>query len=566
MNLKFTSVKFKNLLSYGNTVTEVTLDTHRNTIITASNGHGKSTVIESICYALYGKPYRKIKLGQLVNSINRKALWVEINFTAGSHQYKVIRGQKPNIFEIWEDGELIKEDSASRDYQNYLETEILGLNFKTFKQIVVIGSASYVPFMNLDASDRRNITEEVLDIAVFSSMLDIAKQKVSEHKSAIDSLSFEIASTKSQIESQKAILSVMEAEQQSKSEELIQRQSALHESIQEQESVKTQCDAEIEVLGDVEYKLEALRKNTHKIEVALARLDGKIQDCEQSIAFFGKHTCPSCQQTITDDIRMNRQQALENTIGEHTHSKEELSGLLKSATEKIDVLVSKVTELNAINNKRHQAMFTIQSLRKQLAELEAEVPAESIALSKQQLKELVKTLVGKTEEKNSLSKSIEYYKTSVEVLKDSGIKAKIIATFIPLMNKLINEYLEKFDMFVSFELDETFTETIKSRNRDTFSYNSFSEGEKRKIDLSILFAWRKIAMSRNSVATNLLIFDETLDSSLDESSVNTFVDILDSIESDVNTIVISHRNMVPELFDRHIKVEKVRDFSILTET
>jgi len=564
MHIKFHYVKFKNLLSYGNAETTVVLDQHKHTIFTAKNGSGKSSISESICYALYGKPYRNIKLGQLINSINKKALLVEIAFTKGSDQFKVIRGQKPTIFEIYKNGEKILEDAASRDYQTYLETEILGINFKTFKQIIVMGSAAYTPFMSLTAAERRNITEEVLDIAVFSSMSDIAKQKVSEYKSQVQSLDYEITVIKNQIETQKELLATLTEEAKVKSDEVKLKIQESNVKIAEHTKRLADIESELCSIGDVDDKHDALVESKNKLQLKLAKINQQIETLNESLEMYHDDACPTCGQTFAEDLKQSKAEEHQCKVSKLTDIQEQLNSMLADFNSKIVAVAQSVKHCRSLIQERNNILYAKRLEEQTVLELSKETSSDGIDLCKAKLKDCVASLVDKTDEKNEASKNLNYYKASVEILKDTGIKSKVISTFIPVLNQMINEYLNKFDMFVSFELDENFNETIKSRHRDTFTYNSFSEGERTKIDLAILFAWRRLAMSRNSVSTNLLIFDETLDRGLDEDSVQIFIDILSSIEDNVNSIVISHRNVVPEMFDRQMTVEKVRDFSVLT--
>ena len=564
MFIRFHSITVKNFMSYGNVDTSIELDQHHNTLVTGTNGSGKSSIVlDGISYALFNKPYRKITLGLLVNSINKKQMLTKIDFSIGTDKFLVVRGQKPNVFEIFKNGELIKEDSSGRGYQAMLESDILKMNYKTFKQIIVIGSATYVPFMSLDAADRRKITEDVLDIAVFSSMLEIANKKVKEHKSVIDSLTYEIGLLKTQITSQKELLTSLEQETTDKKQEQerIKQESLVR--IQELEAKKESIEQKSILLEEETSKLDNLVSTKEKLEKQIFKLQNKKDDSTNRLSFYEKDSCPTCFQQIPDDFRKEKQSEL-NLISEDV-SKQILAGntLLEQFKEKVQVLSSKMQEYSKLNQERRDIEQEIRSEQRTLSSQSVSVKTDSLDLCKQKLKDLILSYTTKVDSKNQYSKDIDYYKVSVDILKDSGIKSKIISTFIPLMNQMINEYLEKLDLFISFELDEMFNETIKSRHRDAFTYNSFSEGEKKKIDLAILFSWRKIAMSRNSVSTNLLIFDETLDSSIDENSVDTVTEILSSIESTTNTIVISHRNVGIEMFDRHIKTKMHQNFSIL---
>lgn len=565
MQIEFELVRFKNLLSYGNAETTIVLNQHKNTIITGTNGSGKSAgVLDGICYALFNKPYRKITLGQLVNSVNRKALLVTVQFRVGHDAYTVIRGQKPSVFEIWKNGEIIKEDAASKDYQGFLENEILRMNFKTFKQLVVIGSANYIPFMDLTAADRRAVTEDVLDISIFSAMLEQAKRQLSESKSLIDALTYEISLLKNQIDSQKTLLTSMETEAESNQSAKESRIAEIHDVINQLNDELASIDPQIEELNEAVSKHETLSSNKEKLERQIYKLESKIADFTKQKTFYDHDACPTCTQTIAEDVKITKQNELNDQTTDVQRQLDVGNRLLTEFIEKLSAGAKSVQALSTLVQRQRTILADIKAQQKLLSTTSVDVISqESITMCRDKLKELVTTLVDKSEQKNQTSKDQEYYKVCVEILKDTGIKAKIISTFIPIMNELINDYLQKFDMFVSFELDEMFNETIKSRNRDVFTYNSFSEGEKMRISLSILFAWRKIAATRNSVSTNLLIFDETLDQSLDEESVDTFTHILESMEDGVNTIVVSHRSIIPELFDRHIRVFKQRDFSIL---
>lgn len=565
MHVKFHSVKFKNLLSYGNAETEIILDKYRHTIVTATNGAGKSSAyLDSITYALYGKPYRNIKLGQLINSINGKALLVTVEFSIGTDSYRVVRGQKPAVFEIYKNSALILEDAASRDYQEYLETKILGISYKTFKQIVVIGSATYVPFMSLSAAERRAITEDVLDISIFSDMSDIAKKRVLELRSAFDSISFEITNAQQSITAQKAILDSLEREQEELAVSNAALKSELYNEIARCEAEIAELDVLIESNKTAADKHSTLVSSRTKCQMQLAKLDAKQSSLESTLKFYDSETCPTCNQSISRELKDKKHVECSIEQQQLVEHQRKVLDYLSSFDTKIAEQLVHVNAYQQTVNKKFAIVNCVNNARKQLDKLNEQKPkTASIDLCKQTIERLTDTVSQKTDEKFATTTQLEYYKTAVDLLKDSGIKAKVIATFIPILNQTINEYLEKFDLFINFELDETFNETIKSRGRDTFSYNSFSEGEKAKLNICILMAWRRIAISRNSVSTNLLVFDETMDTSMDDDSVGVFTDILESVEGDVNTVVISHRNVVPELFDQHVQIKKVRDFSVI---
>lgn len=567
MQVTIDYVKFKNLLSYGNTYTTVWLSKHKHTLITAKNAQGKSSLIEAIFYGLYGKPYRNIKVGQLVNSINKKNLEVEIGLTANGKCYKVIRGQKPNVFLIFEDGVIIQEDAAARDYQAYLETKILGINQRSFRQIVCIGSASYKPFMDLSASDRRAITEEVLDIAVFSTMQDVAKKYHAEHKSIVDSLSTEISLYKAQIASNKTMLDQLLLDKKNRESTSAIRKEELEGCLSTYTNEYNAIEDELQQLDSlsIRQKHAKILSAMSSIEVKMLNVSDKIATCAHSLDSVSD-TCPTCHQQLPEDTQKATIQELQEKHTSYQETRASLVTLKNDTVAKLEIVQSSLSKCETLWERQRELSLLMDSVKNQLKQLTSEDKSTTIQLCKDTLTTLADKVIDKTNEKNEYSKKMLYYKTSIDLLKDDGVKSKIISTFIPIMNQYINEYLTMFDMFIKFELDEFFNEKILSRGRDTFTYNSFSQGEKQKIDIAILMAWRKIAMSRSSVACNVLIFDETMDSSLDSESIDIFVDVLGGLGDSVNSLVVSHRaTVVPEIFDRHITVSKVRDFSILTE-
>jgi len=565
MQVKFHWVQYKNLLSYGNVFTKVDLESFRTTIQKGSVGSGKSTLLDAICYALYGSPYRKIKLGQMINSINKKSLMVEIQFSIGLDVYLVKRGMKPNIFEIYKNQEIIIEDAALKDYQTVLES-IIGINFKTFKQIVVIGSANYVPFMSLPAAERRLITEQVLDISVFSSMLEICKQKHNETKSAIDNVTYELGTLTNQLTSQNHMLTSLEKDQAIRLQDIEFKKSELVTEITNIQRQQKDLNEIIETTKPAKESLDKLKEAKTKLERMIFKNNIKKKDLETSTGFYDHDSCPTCNQTIPLALKEQKNQEVFDQVHVLTEEISKAEGYLDGFGFKIAALESQVDQFDDATNKLYSSNQILKRAKREYEAMEnLRDNSDTIDLCKIKISDLLSLSSQKKDDKNVLNEDLIYYKSSLEILKDTGIKAKIIATFIPKLNVLINQYLQKFDLFIQFELDELFQETIKSRNRDVFSYNSFSEGERKKIDLAILFSWRKIAESRNSISTNLLIFDETMDSSLDIESVDTFIEILESIEENVNIIVISHREVVPELFERHLTVKKVKDFSVLEE-
>lgn len=504
-------------------------------------------------------------MGQLINSTNNKAMLVTLEFSIGIDEYKIVRGHKPAIFEIYKNNKLIEEDSSSRGYQLMLETQIIKLSLKTFKQIVVIGKAGHTPFMQLTASDRRGVIEDILDILVFSDMAEIASKKVKDLKSTIASLEYDISLRKESISRQKTMVAMLSEESENKKKELEEKREAL--DIQRVPLASELITVEAQLL-DVVFSNDKYEK----VESAISSLKTKhvkanvvIQNEQENLEFFKADSCPTCKQQITYTHRDMMCTTSQTNIDKNAKDITETSSLLTTLSEKFTEMQNQMNTQRILTVKVNQLKSSITSIDNQKQLLVYNPVTGSLEEAKKELKNLVERVLESTEEKGTCQNDLQYYQVAVNMLKDSGIKSKIILTFIPLMNKLINEYLEKFDMFVNFELDEMFNETIKSRNRDLFTYESFSEGEKQKIDLAILFAWRKIAMTKQSISCNILCLDETMDSSMDPDAVDVFIDVLSAIEENVNTFVISHRQIAPELFDRHIVVKKVSDFSIMEE-
>lgn len=569
MKVKFLKARFKNFLSYGNAESEFVYDGFKATSISGKNGFGKSSLaLDVICYALFNKAYRDIKLGQLINSINNKELLVTLFFSIGTDSYKVVRGQKPAVFEIWKNDVLIKEDSNSRDYQALLES-ILGFNYKTFKQIVVIGSANYVPFMELSAADRRQIIEEILDISVFSGMQDIAKKTVTDLKASIKSLEYELTLAKEQHKEHKRALEAAQTDQEAMEEVRKGKIAEIESELSTLDLQMTQIEESLQAVKVPELMMDELLSGKESVVSKISELEHSIRNSKNSMSFFlDSDECPKCTQTIPSSLKKSVMDSENGNIRSKTEKKNAFNEILEKFNKKIESVNEIYKKQSALNTERRIIQTKIDSYNKNLKGLLKESTETTNSLVpelKKQLKENIERILFKSEEKSSIQTNLEYYSMAVNMLKDTGIKSRIISNFIPIINQYINEYLGMFDMFIQFELDETFNETIKSRNRDIFSYNSFSEGEKMRISMSILFAWRKVAMAKNSVSTNILIFDEILDKSLDSEGIATFLDIMAAEEDDTNMIVISHRENLPEVFDRNIRIKKVNDFSIIEE-
>ena len=570
MSIEFKYVKFKNILSTGNNFTTINLNANKSTLIVGENGAGKSTMLDAISFGLYGKAFRRISKPQLLNSINQKALEVELAFSIGQIDYVIKRGIKPNIFEIWKNDELLNQDAAARDYQAYLEQSILKMNFKSFGQIVVLGSSTFVPFMQLPAQHRREVIEDLLDIQIFSVMNNLLKDKVThnktefqENKYQIDLIRDRVMSAKDHNESIRAMKSIEVSRIKEKVKEQLDYIATEEESIEE---VFNSLDTLMASMID---KKDATKKFDELNDVD-RKLDTKKIQLIKEIHFYENHdNCPTCKQGIEPEFK-------HETLQSHAKKSEEIEDAKRSIGEK-RLLVEKrlleiyniEAEISAANLKagEHRANIKLSKsilggFKKELGGAEKEV--EEVDNTK--ISELETELREQHDKQSQLSSDRETLSIVGSMLKDGGIKTRIIKQYVPVMNKLINKYLSAMDFFVQFELDEAFNETIKSRFRDVFSYGSFSEGEKLRIDLALLFTWRAISKLRNSVSTNLLIMDEIMDSSLDNAGTEEFLKIINELTSDSNVFIISHKgDQLYDKFDNTIRFQKHKNFSRIVE-
>ena len=566
--INFNKVRWKNFLSTGQVMTEVDLKRNPATLIVGENGSGKSTILDALTFSLFGKAFRNIKKPQLINSINEQNCITEVEFFIGKKQFLVRRGIKPNIFEIEVDGVMINQDSKARDYQEHLEKNILKLNYKSFTQIVILGSSSFVPFMQLKSNDRRVIIEDLLDIEVFSTMNLLLKNKISDLKQEVNLNELEMSKTENAIELQEDYISKMKQN----NEQLI---SANQEKINKSNGDIASYNLQI---SDIETRIVSLNKlvenfdqqqnKQRKLEKYEDEINKNLKKVEKEIEFYRQNTdCPVCKQTIDEDHR-------ECEISEKQKKKTELDDAVIKIAEELQLSIKSIQEMTETQKSitdfqseitKHNASISainqyIQKVNEEIQTLN-EKGADVTDASKK-LKKL------KSDQKNLLTLKEQYsnmssiYDVASVLLKDGGIKTTIIKKYLPIMNKLINKYLASMDFYVSFNLDENFNETIKSRFRDEFTYASFSEGEKMRIDLALLFTWRAIAKLKNSMSTNLLILDEVFDSSLDEDGTSDFLKILHSLGNESNVFVISHKGEVLyDKFKNMIKFEKHKNFS-----
>ena len=569
--LIFRYVRWKNLLSTGNYFTEMKLDNRDNTLIVGENGSGKSTMLDALCFSLFGKPFRNVNKPQLLNSINQKDCVVEVEFDINNKSYKVIRGIKPNKFEIYQDGELLNQDAAMKDYQEFLEKFILKMNYKSFTQIVILGSASFTPFMQLSASDRRSIIEDLLDIQIFSTMNNIAKERLSGNKDEITQKKYDIDLANQKYDLQKRHIDDLKQNNEDKVKEYdteIQLHNDTVSSLLSNVEALTAKTEELQLVVaskiDTEVKVKKITKLESQIETNLSKF-------QKDISFFQSHDdCPTCRQTIADSFKQEELKTLSTKVTECEHGLSELEkklleeqNKLNSINETQKLINQKQVEIATTNTaitETNKMIARLQKLVNELRESKTETKKEE-----QSLKELKDSLSELQEHLKVLIEEKTYYEAASTLLKDGGIKSKIIKQYLPIINKLVNKYLASLDFFVNFNLDESFKETIKSRHRDEFSYHNFSEGEKQRIDMALMLTWRAIAKLRNSANTNLLILDETFDSSLDANGTEELMKILHMLE-DVNLFVISHKgDVLQDKFMNVIRFVKEKNFSRISK-
>lgn len=564
----FKAIRWQNMLSTGNQFTEVALDRSKSTLIVGENGAGKSTILDALSFALYGKPFRNINKPQLLNSMTQKNLVVECEFMVGSKHFRVKRGIKPQIFEIYQNGEMINQNSSARDYQEYLEKSILKLSFKSFGQIVILGSANYLPFMQLPAHARREVIEDLLDIQIFTTMNNLLKEKITTNKAAITDTDYQINLIENKIElTQKHIDSL-----KTNNDHLIKQKQELIDELMGEilltEMALTRENNKLKDMLDQITDADKVNSKRTKLIELESQLETKIRSLKKEITFYHDNdSCPTCRQGIDHDFK-------NETISERETKQNEVSDALAKIEEEINAInerVNQISEINkeitAVNTKISELNSDIRSWNNSIRTLQTEIDGLEkntgvIDESKEDLHVLNSHLTVQQKYKEELANERSVIEVAGVLLKDSGIKTRIIKQYVPIMNKLINKYLAAMDFFVQFELDENFNEKIKSRFRDEFSYASFSEGEKMRIDLALMFTWRAIAKLRNSASTNLLIMDEVFDSSLDVGGTEEFLKILEGLTGDTNTFIISHKG--DQLYDKFhsvIKFEKHANFS-----
>ena len=561
----FTSLKFKNFLSTGNTWTDIKLDKSKSTLIVGQNGAGKSTMLDAIAFGLFGKPHRNINKPQLVNTINNKNCVVEVSFVIGKSQYKIVRGIKPNVFEIWKNGDMINQSSHSKEYQKILEQNILKLNHKSFHQIVVLGSSSFVPFMQLPAQHRRDVIEDLLDINVFSKMNSLLKEKTTTLRDKMKDLSFKFDVESNKITTQKKYISDIKALNNSEKEKKDIRIKKLSTEVKDLQDENANLSQEVEEKQKpLEEELNKVHDKRQSIVQYQAQFRQQMSQVVKDSKFYeDNETCPTCSQDISNELRSSK---LADSKAKAKELKEAMDHAFEKSTD-IQTNIDRITdELTGVRSKQsdiHSNNQAITRIQNEIRNLETELnQTGDLESAKEELEAMQNIANEFNMSKFQLNDEYAYNNVMSEMLKDTGIKTKIIKQYIPVINKLVNKYLQILDFYVHFDLDESFTETIRSRHRDQFSYDSFSEGEKQRIDLALLFTWRMIAKMKNSISTNLLLLDETFDSSLDHDGVENLMKILHSLDENSNTFIISHKgDILDGKFKDKIEFVKEKNFS-----
>jgi len=567
----FKKVRYKNFLSTGQQFIEIQLDRAPTTLVVGENGAGKSTMLDALCFGLFQRPFRNIKKDQLINTINEKECVVEVEFIVGQKEYKIIRGIKPNKFEIWCDGDMLNQDAAVKDYQKHLENQILKLNFRSFTQVVILGNASFVPFMQLRARHRRQVVEEILDIEIFSKMNIMFREKQKNQDEVIKQADFDYQLIDDRIDTQKKHIDDIN----NRSKDLADSKKAdLNKSItdisnyeEDVRKVRTEI-AELQRQVIDHSKVNDKHKKLHTME---AKLENTCSKHKKDLGFFQTHDdCPTCQQVIDDTFRTTMQSKKAEKIQELEIALGQIDKEIKTSEMKLDTINKTMVTIREKELLINRYETSIEEIKKQTTRLGQEIAElidekQSSAVATGELNQLHEQLLdaGKSKVKHKDEKV--YIDTARHLMQDTGIKTKIINQYLPIMNQYINKHLADMDFFVNFTLDEEFNETIKSRYRDEFNYHSFSEGEKLRIDLAILFTWREIAKLKNSTNTNLLILDEIFDSSLDSSGTDEFMRILTNKDKE-NVFVISHKgDTLIDKFPRVMKFEKYKNFTRMAE-
>lgn len=565
--ITFKKVRFKNFLSFGNTFTEIDLNTHHNTCIIGKNSAGKSTFMDAITYALFNKSYRPINKPQLINSVNEKECLVEIEFTIGTTEWKVRRGQKPAIFEIYKNGELLDQSASVIDQQRWFEQNVLKMNYKSFTQVVILGNSNFIPFMQLTPASRREVIEDLLDIKIFSSMNVVVKDKIKSIKDDIKLLEIKKDSLFDKVKMQTNFIEEIEKEGKSQIEERNKKIIRIADLSVEAENENVLLLEKSDNLNSILTELSDSPKKLKKLGSLEGKISQKISTAKTDKNFFTKNSvCPTCTQEITAELKEQKTTEFESAINELEDAYQKLKDAISEEEEKEQKFTKISKEILDINHKISNNNLRVKQSKTQIKELESEIKKikekiENKNIEHDKLKILQTELENIKTEYVEKKEKIQYYEYVHSLLKDNGVKSRIIRKYLPLINQSVNKYLQMMDFYLNFTLDEEFNEQIRTPVYEDFSYGSFSEGQKQRINLALLFAWRELAKIKNSANVNLLILDEIFDSSLDSSGIDDFLKIIRYVVKDFNIFVISHKDGVQDKFDHIMEFEKKGNFS-----
>lgn len=570
--INFEKIRWKNLLSSGNNFTEIVLNSHQTTLILGENGAGKSTLLDALCFGLYGRGFRNLKKELLINSVNEKGLLVEVEFSIGKKNYKVIRGAKPNLFEMYVDDKLVNQDATVRDYQEQLEKHILKMSYRSFTQVAILGSANFTPFMQLKAKERRILVEDLLDISIFSTMSDILRQRVSNHVVTVRETDHKINIMEERISGLSSQLNALEVNRE---EKIVKFETTIEET---QTNINDLLGRVDEKSKDITQRQSSISDKTpqgtrfKEASDLYKQLESKKTEVLEEIKFYESNdNCPTCEQGIDEKHKEEHIATKQKKTNDLQHGLEQLSTTIRKSEERLTE-ISKVTtaieslqgQIGIVQSEIVSNQKFITKLQKEISDLEGESTGSSD--TKSQIEDNEDKLDILLAKKESLSDKGHYFDIAATLLRDQGVKQRIIKQYVPIMNSMINKYLASLEFYVGFELDESFEETIKSRFRDVFKYDNFSQGEKMRIDLSLLFTWRSIARMKNSVNTNLLILDEVFDSSLDIAGTDDFLKLLNTLTERTNAFIISHKGeALYDKFNNVLRFEKYKNFSRLAE-
>mgnify|MGYP003305455174 FL=1 len=574
----FEKIRWKNFLSTGNQFIDINFKTtdearfakNSTTLIVGSNGAGKSTILDALTFSLFNKPFRKISKGQLVNTVNEKDCVVEVEFSIGSTEWKVIRSIKPSKFEIWRDGSLMDQAASANDQQKWLEQNVLKMNYKSFTQIVILGSSAFVPFMQLTASNRREVIEDLLDIKIFSSMNNLIKDKIRELREQIKTLELKKESLNDKVDMQENFIDELEQQGKGRIEDNKKKMRSIGDEICVMINQNEHTEDQVYGLTKDQEKLTGATKKLRELGNLKGKISNKVSTITKEHKFFTEHTvCPTCRQDIQEDFRINKITDAQTKAKELQSGYKELEEAIKNEEEREHQFTTLSKEITQLTHGISKNNTKISGCQRQIRDLESEIQTVTEQLANrntehEKLTTFKDNLTTTYDDLSSRKDNINYYDFSYSLLRDGGVKSKIIKKYLPLINQQVNRYLQMMDFYINFTLDEEFNETIQSPIHEDFSYASFSEGEKQRIDLALLFTWREVAKFKNSVSTNLMILDEVFDSSLDGQGTEEFLKIIRYVITDANIFVISHKNGMEDKFENVVRFEKLKGFSRMT--